>query len=160
MLTNDAAFAAGANRQALAATAVLPVASALDTNRDGVVSPIDALLIINQLNEAAVGSGLEAGMHFGSTLDASGDGLLSPLDALLVINALSASSTPDHPPAVAMSANEWADVVEQEMGDELLIAIAGDIQSVQRRSRKALSGVAEQRAVDEDQLDRAFGEWA
>lgn len=59
----------------------------LDVNSDGVVSPIDALLVINYLN-----SGLPArleGVPSGPPLrDVNGDGYISPLDALLVINYL------------------------------------------------------------------------
>lgn len=59
-----------------------------DVTGDGVVSPLDALLVINYLNsgnlpDVAVAEG--AGGHF---LDVSGDNLISPIDALLVINYL------------------------------------------------------------------------
>jgi hypothetical protein len=55
--------------------------SVLDVNTDGLVTAIDALLIINYLNEQGSGP---AGML--THLDPSGDGVIAPLDALLVIN--------------------------------------------------------------------------
>ncbi len=62
-------------------------ANALDVNNDGGVSPVDALIIINELNtngsQALVGSAA-AGAYF----DTNGDGYISSLDALLVINEL------------------------------------------------------------------------
>ena len=52
-----------------------------DVNDDGLVSPMDALMVINAMNQKAQREDL----HF---IDVSNDGLLSPLDALLVINRL------------------------------------------------------------------------
>lgn len=52
----------------------------VDVNNDDVVTPIDALLVINRLNGAPLPSGLFA--------DTSNDGIISPIDALLVINHL------------------------------------------------------------------------
>ncbi len=62
-----------------------------DVNNDGIVSPIDALLIINRLNSGGAGvlttgSGEgEPGKHY---VDVNNDGRLSPIDALQVINGL------------------------------------------------------------------------
>lgn len=53
----------------------------LDVNRDGHLSPIDALLVINELN---AGSKFEKRPAY----DLNGDGFVSPIDALLLINAL------------------------------------------------------------------------
>ena len=58
----------------------------LDVNADGWISPLDALLIINQLNgerKMEIQSG-----QIRYRLDINRDNLLSPLDALLVINYL------------------------------------------------------------------------
>ncbi len=63
---------------------------ALDVNVDGYVSPLDALLVINQLNGeryTLIASGSQRLM-----LDVNRDDLLSPLDALLVINHLNQAS--------------------------------------------------------------------
>ncbi len=61
----------------------------LDVNNDDWVTPIDALLIINELN--TTGSGVfnpfRPGEHVG-WWDTNGDGRVSPIDALVVINHL------------------------------------------------------------------------
>ena len=51
-----------------------------DVNRDGALSPLDALTVINVLNGRAVAEV--------TTYDVNQDGVVSPLDALLVINRL------------------------------------------------------------------------
>lgn len=64
-----------------------------DVNADQRVSPIDALLVINQLNATGSrslvtdreGAGESA---FTGFIDTNGDEALSPIDALLVINVL------------------------------------------------------------------------
>jgi hypothetical protein len=60
----------------------------LDTSGDGVVSAIDALLVINWLN------GTRSDTVTMDQLDTDGNGLISPLDALLVINRLNQASPP------------------------------------------------------------------
>jgi hypothetical protein len=57
-----------------------------DVNNDGVVSPIDALLIINYLNLTGPGS-VPAG-NPPPYLDVNSDNFISPIDALLIINRL------------------------------------------------------------------------
>jgi hypothetical protein len=66
-----------------------------DVNGDGVVSPIDALLVINELGSKANPlRGVDRDYNHSLFADADGDGVISPIDALLVINALNdASST-------------------------------------------------------------------
>jgi Dockerin type I domain len=60
--------------------------SSLDVNDDGVISPIDALLVINFLNTArGPVSQLVRPSLAPLFLDTSNDGNLSPIDALLVI---------------------------------------------------------------------------
>ena len=65
-------------------------ARANDVNNDLFVSPIDALLVINQLNQNGSRILLPASPSevAGQFLDVSGDNFLSPVDALLVINEL------------------------------------------------------------------------
>ncbi len=58
----------------------------LDTSGDGIISPMDALLVINQLSSSG---------SFLATLDVNQDGFLSPIDALLVINHLNDVSSSD-----------------------------------------------------------------
>ncbi len=59
-----------------------------DVNNDTEVSPIDALLIINDLN--LIGSRSLAGTNFSTPpyVDVNGDGNVSPIDVLLIINFL------------------------------------------------------------------------
>ena len=66
----------------------------IDVNDDGVVSPLDALIIINQLNEGNAGSLAERPeMAFAwPHIDTSGDGEISALDAMIVINLLNRNS--------------------------------------------------------------------
>ena len=60
-----------------------------DVNNDMLVTPIDALIVINELNRGGSRGDLGARPHsLASYLDTSGDGMLSPLDALRVINQL------------------------------------------------------------------------
>lgn len=69
---------------------VLSEEQPLDVNGDGAVSPIDALLILNQLN--LEGPTEIEGRAELAKLDTNGDGFISPMDALLVINYLNAHS--------------------------------------------------------------------
>ncbi len=60
----------------------------LDTNDNGSISPVDALIVINYLNSGApreITGGSSPTFGF---LDTSKDNVVSPLDALLVINVL------------------------------------------------------------------------
>ncbi len=55
-----------------------------DVNEDGVVSALDALLIVNFLNQQNAGGNSEAPAN----LDVAGDGRVGALDALMVVNYL------------------------------------------------------------------------
>ena len=78
----------------------------LDANDDGHISPIDALLVINVLNEMAAKTDRTAPLRAVDSLveqsrsefytDVNGDGFVAPIDALWVINRLNSP-----PPAVA-----------------------------------------------------------
>lgn len=63
-----------------------------DVNVDFKVSPLDALLVINSLNEAGARSFAEGEVQSGLSemLDVNGDNFLSPLDALMIVNRLNA----------------------------------------------------------------------
>ncbi len=65
--------------------------SPLDVNADGFVTAIDALLVINQLNQRAT-SQLPTNINLARSLfgyvDANANGSLEPLDVLLVVNSL------------------------------------------------------------------------
>lgn len=79
-----------------------------DVNGDGMVSPLDALLIINNLN--AHGSRLLTVADVTPPyFDVSGDGSVSPIDVLQVINAIEAARSEGEasaisPPAVVVAA--------------------------------------------------------
>ncbi|MCS5631594.1 MAG: dockerin type I domain-containing protein, partial [Pirellulaceae bacterium] len=62
----------------------------LDVNNDSYVAPIDAMIIINQLNGPAVDLDVEGDLPPGFTgfVDVDNDMVLSPADALNVINGL------------------------------------------------------------------------
>ncbi len=65
----------------------------LDVNDDGKITPIDALLVINYLNQH--GSGPLPSTYTGPYyLDVNGDNAVTPLDALAVINYLNANLAP------------------------------------------------------------------
>ena len=63
---------------------------ALDVNDDGLLSPIDALLVINELNRVGAHALLppSGGSAPPPYLDVTGDNFVSPVDALRVINEL------------------------------------------------------------------------
>lgn len=54
-----------------------------DANHDGVISPADALIVINELNNPN-----QSGSPASSSKDIDGDGVVTPRDALLIINRL------------------------------------------------------------------------
>ncbi len=65
-----------------------------DVNDDGITTPLDVLLVINEINaresRRLPTSRARTGGMFGF-IDSTGDGSLSPLDVLLVINAINAA---------------------------------------------------------------------
>lgn len=80
-----------------------------DVDDDGLLSPIDALLVINSLNSFGPRSLPDfraSSSNYVGYLDTNGDGFLAPIDALLVINALNSygsgklQTEPPPPPAV------------------------------------------------------------
>ena len=113
------------------------VSTPTDVNDDGFVIPLDALLVINELNNRVVShsvTGLLPNPPEVSNLpentgffDVDGDGYASPLDALLVINQLNASLTAEGE-AAAVSAvptkGVVLDIVDGEENRSVLIASA------------------------------------
>ena len=59
----------------------IPAIDPLDVNRDGYMTPLDALLIVNWLNQSKQGSAPIG-------LDTNQDGHVSPIDTLLIVNEL------------------------------------------------------------------------
>ncbi len=88
--------------------------NALDVNDDFSVSPIDALLVINELNLDGSARAARIGAASSTYLDVSADGQLSPLDALLIINALNRSSTRTQQTPRAAIAAAWMRDAEAE----------------------------------------------
>ena len=80
-----------------------------DVNRDGSITPLDALLVVNALNSSPTVSNSFAASTGADTLDVNGDGKVTPLDALLILNYLNnppaqQSAAPNVTTAVAMPA--------------------------------------------------------
>ncbi|MGV3605399.1 MAG: dockerin type I domain-containing protein [Planctomycetaceae bacterium] len=63
-----------------------------DTNADGFVSPVDALLVINALNSTGGGPLVGGSLLDPGLIDVNGDGNVSPIDALMVINWLNSTN--------------------------------------------------------------------
>jgi len=97
--------------------------NALDVNGDGFVTPLDVLLVINDVN--AYGSRSLSGGASGESpanrvyLDVNADRYVSPIDALMVINHLNASR--------GTGEGEAGSVVAPTALDDTLAAITGDI---------------------------------
>jgi hypothetical protein len=70
-------------------------AQPLDVDVDGLITPLDALQVINYLNAAGPGTPLDrpGGVENPLYLDTSGDNVISALDALLVIIQLNATAS-------------------------------------------------------------------
>ncbi len=64
----------------------------LDVNRDGFITPLDALLIINLLNSQTSSTLPASNTEMKYFYDTSGDNFATPIDALLVINAINSGS--------------------------------------------------------------------
>lgn len=62
----------------------------VDVNNDGLVTPIDALLIINEINLRGVRSLVGSDLAFPPYIDTNGDNLLTANDVLQVINYINA----------------------------------------------------------------------
>ena len=74
----------------------------LDINNDGVIAPLDALLVINELDSFPGGVLPDSIGNQAPYIDPTGDGRVAPLDALNVINQLNFNAS-DGTPAAALS---------------------------------------------------------
>ena len=103
----------------------------LDVNRDGFVSPLDVLVIINQLNLLEARTALV----FHNQYDVNQDGFLSPIDALLVINYLNRSIQNSNGEGEGWQIDGVSVPAETSessipttlLGDDLLSALASDV---------------------------------
>ena len=75
----------------------------LDVNMSGLVEPLDALIVINDINQHGTRT-LESKptSYAGPLIDVNGDGTMSPLDALIVINSLNRVDVGSVAPAVRL----------------------------------------------------------
>ena len=119
----SASLPPGVRRQPTAI--VPPSVNALDVNRDGLVTPMDVLLIINELNRAE--HRIEVA---GYKLDVTGDGLLSPIDALQVINYLNGSRL------LEGEGEAQTKIAELVIDESLLDALAGDALRTWQEARR------------------------
>ncbi len=112
-------------------------ANPLDTNVDGKVSALDALVVINALSRGDLSSGANplrmVSALNGYRLDASGDGDITALDALRVINGLADSDSEGelvrskgNPSSLgwAMAADTVAGAIDDD-DDDLLLVVGG-----------------------------------
>jgi hypothetical protein len=93
--------------------------NALDVNGDGIVSALDALIVINALNLLSLAeSAARSGAGDDYYLDVDGNGLLTAADALMVINHLNARPMPGGSVGGqgAMGATDWGSAALAEHG--------------------------------------------
>jgi hypothetical protein len=60
----------------------------MDVDGDGVITPLDPLLIINYINNHGPGTVSQGEGESGGQIDVDGDGEVSPIDILIIINSL------------------------------------------------------------------------
>jgi hypothetical protein len=98
-----------------------------DVSGDGIVVPLDALLVINRLNGGGDGTLPQPSEENGPPpfVDVDGDNLLAPIDALLVINYLNDNRVVTEA-VPQMPRTERPPVIHPRAVDQLSIAIALD----------------------------------
>jgi len=69
------------------------VRNPLDVDNDSLITPLDALLVINYLNSRERTEATTSGYSMAPFLDVSGDGAIAPLDTLMVLNYLNSRTT-------------------------------------------------------------------
>lgn len=81
----------------------------LDVNRSGSVEPLDALILINDINQSGMRSlGARPADYRGPLLDPNGDGNLGVMDVLLVINSFNFPQVGQIAPRVRLPNQEGA----------------------------------------------------
>ncbi len=131
----------------------------LDVNLDGVVSPLDALLVINSLNRGTVEQGISP--------DVNADTNLTPIDALLVINELVTAQT--LPETANITTGTGSDVPQEKLEvaldalfdnfghSELKNLTTADLHGLDSSLMDAILAAA---AADEAERDAMFDELA
>jgi len=101
-----------------------------DVNNDGSVSPIDALVVINQMyRSGAGGEGESAGNYFAAPYytDVNGDDKTSALDALSVINYLGRQyQARDGGEQVLVQSTTSTSSFDTDSADDVFTALGGD----------------------------------
>jgi hypothetical protein len=101
-----------------------------DVNNDGTVSPIDALLIINQMNRFGTSAEGESAAAAATNLyftDVNGDSTTSALDALQVINYLTrASKGSANGEQIALLSQTVSGSSSEETADDVFASLGGD----------------------------------
>lgn len=115
------------------------LANSLDTTRDGTVAPVDALVVVNALNQLSGGGQLSQPRTLAEQqdpdVDTNGDGFLTPVDALLVVNFLNdqAGQGEGEPAEREPAEREAVDVALAD--DELWSVAFLDLELEERRRR-------------------------
>ncbi len=139
--------------------------SVLDVNGDGVLSPLDAaLLIINQMNLVAHGTAITPAGSL-PECDVNQDGQLTPLVALMVINALNEATS-----AVSVNSNVAAIPALATPSNNALVASSSNVRAVTPRSRAdsteapafavAATSASQSKSVHAQTTDAGFGSYS
>lgn len=87
----------------------------LDVTHDGAVTPFDALVVINALQQSSTGTGTAPEPEMGRFVDVDGDGRSNPGDVLAIINAIAGES----PILVPMLSNDSAPSLDSAFNFDL-----------------------------------------
>ncbi|MBC7854411.1 MAG: hypothetical protein IAF94_13340 [Pirellulaceae bacterium] len=123
----------------------------LDVNNDGDISPIDALLVINEINANGSHALGTIGFHTAPFIDTDRDNVVSPHDVLLIINHLNAQQSGESDPEGEFDGGSFAsasarDSIFGEIGaiapvtssnDGGIISLLADEQVRAKRNRQA-----------------------
>ncbi|MFT5525389.1 MAG: protocatechuate 3,4-dioxygenase beta subunit [Pirellulaceae bacterium] len=137
----------------------------LDVNLDGSVSPLDALIVINNINDdSSVAQGESAGGQNNSNmnLDTSGDNIVSPLDVLLIINYINGQSASQGESVdvrvVADSAPAGENLVEQALAPNVVDTHWSQTPAHDDSDSLELLIVESDDAASQDALDAVFAD--
>ncbi len=125
----------------------------LDVDNNGIIAPLDALLVINDLGKYANGvlPGVPSGTTPSAYVDVTGDGVIAPLDALLVINQLSRNSASAAGRSVDADSEDTASVL-----DDGLVSQAPAVASFPWTSKPAALVTRNTRGLDALWVDEIF----
>lgn len=110
--------------------------AALDVNADGIISPIDALLVINYINDGLPTFLPPTNFQPAPFIDVNGDESVTPLDVLLVINHLNEqSNTPGGEGEASFAAPLYVNMVTAEqmvetVGQQVIEQLQGSVAGI------------------------------